>query len=274
MAVDRAARAATLTVEHVDGERHVVRGGQSDHLVDLADAVQCDCKDYEFTPGVRCAHLIAVDVFRANGQPAPVDLPPDVRPAGPGLDAEVPPPAPSDDDVEHRSPEPPGPRPGGSARAAASARQARFRLYTADELLALLRPYVFGADRPPAQLLFPSFRTGKERMLVDVRKLLDRVSVRLETLYVMDGGHRRRAEPAEIRTKAFRHTYISARLQTLDHGAPVSPWSVAREVGHSGTQMIDRIYGHLGEVRHRAKAVEYRVRQHGGRLRGRLELVA
>ena len=72
----------------------------------------------------------------------------------------------------------------------------------------------------------------------------------------------------------FRHTYITARLQTLDRGAPVSVWTVAREVGHSGAAMIERVYGHLGEVRHRASVVEYRVRQHRRVLRGRLVLVA
>lgn len=38
--------------------------------------------------------------------------------------------------------------------------------------------------------------------------------------------------------------------------------------------MIERVYGHLGAVRHRAKAVEYRVRQHRRVLKGRLKLVA
>ena len=83
----------------------------------------------------------------------------------------------------------------------------------------------------------------------------------------------RKAEPEEIRTKAFRHTYITARLQTLDHGQPVS-LDGHREVGHSGTDMIERTYGHLGNVRHRAVAVEYRTAQHRKVLRGRLALVA
>ena len=111
-------------------------------------------------------------------------------------------------------------------------------------------------------------------MLTDIRKLLDRVTERAGTVYLTDHGGRRKAVLGEIRTKVFRHTYITARLQTLDHGAPVSPWTVAREVGHSGTGMIERVYGHLGEVRHRAGMVEYRVRQHRRALRGRFELVA
>jgi integrase len=62
----------------------------------------------------------------------------------------------------------------------------------------------------------------------------------------------------------FRHTYCAARLQTLDGGAPVSTFTVAKELGHGGTSLVQRVYGHLGTVRHRGTAVEYRVEQHKG----------
>ena len=71
----------------------------------------------------------------------------------------------------------------------------------------------------------------------------------------------------------FRHTYITARLQTLDRGAPVSSWTVAREVGHSSTDMIEETYGHLGQVRHRSDVVEYRAEQHVTILGDRLTAV-
>lgn len=142
------------------------------------------------------------------------------------------------------------------------------------QLEQILRAHVAGPHAPRGRLLFPSFRTGEERMLTDIRKLLDRVTERAGTLYVQNQGARRKAEPGEIRTRLFRKTYVTARLQTLDHGAPVSTWTVAGEVGHSGTAMIDRVYGQLGQVRHRSAVVEYRVRQHRRVLRGRLQLVA
>jgi len=41
---------------------------------------------------------------------------------------------------------------------------------------------------------------------------------------------------------------------------------VAKEPGHTGTAMIERTCGHLGEVRHRADVVEYRVEQHAAKL--------
>jgi integrase len=66
----------------------------------------------------------------------------------------------------------------------------------------------------------------------------------------------------EIRHRVFRHTYCAARLQTLDRGAPVSFYTVSRELGHGSGEMVRRVYSHLGMVRHRAEGVEYWVEQH------------
>jgi len=118
--------------------------------------------------------------------------------------------------------------------------------------------YVFDAVRPPSRPLFPSYRTGEETMLSDFRKLLDAVAVR--------AGWQR----GEIRSKMFRHTYCAARLQTLDQGAPVSLFTVAKELGHGGEAMVRRVYGHLGQVRHRAEEVEYRIEAFEDKLQGRL----
>jgi integrase len=92
------------------------------------------------------------------------------------------------------------------------------------QLEKILRPYVFAADRPPSRLLLPSYRTGQEAMITDFRKLLDAVAVRAGW------------KAGEILSKMFRHSYCAARLQTLDHGAPVSAYTVARELGHGGTR--------------------------------------
>lgn len=124
------------------------------------------------------------------------------------------------------------------------------------QLRDILEQYL--ATRPPSRLLFPSYRVGREAMLTDDRKLLDAVAGL--------AGWRR----GQIRAKMFRHTFCAARLQTLDHGAPVSPYTVAKELGHGGEAMVRRVYGHLGTVRHRAEVVEYRVEQHTERLEERL----
>ncbi len=44
---------------------------------------------------------------------------------------------------------------------------------------------------------------------------------------------------------SLRHTYTAARLQTTDHGAPVSIFTVMRELGHRSIGLIETTYGHL-----------------------------
>jgi integrase len=95
-------------------------------------------------------------------------------------------------------------------------------------------------------------------MLIDWRKTLDRIAER--------AGWMR----GEVRSKAFRHTYCAARLQTLEGGSPVSPFTVSRELGHGSRAMVEEVYAHLGTMRHRAEVVEHRIEQHAGALADRL----
>jgi integrase len=124
------------------------------------------------------------------------------------------------------------------------------------QLRAILERHL--AARPPSRLLFPSYRTGAEAMVTDFHKLLDAVAG--------SAGW----NEGDIRSKMFRHTYCAARLQTLDQGAPVSVYTVAKEMGHGGESMVRRVYGHLGEVRQRSEVVEYRVEQYVAKLGERL----
>lgn len=110
----------------------------------------------------------------------------------------------------------------------------------------LLREYMFNREEPLGDLLFPSHVGERESQIRDMRKTLDAV------------GKLAGFEEGRIRTKIFRHTYASVRLQTLDAGQPVAPFTVARELGHSGTDMIMRRYGHLLGTRVRSEVVEYR----------------
>jgi len=58
----------------------------------------------------------------------------------------------------------------------------------------------------------------------------------------------------------LRHSYAAARLQTVEGTppAPVSPYTVAKELGHGSLQMIERHYGHLLQgTRHRLPEVAY-----------------
>jgi len=122
------------------------------------------------------------------------------------------------------------------------------------QLEGILHDYVFLGASPRGRLLFPSPQGNLERPVTDMRKSLDSIGA----LAGFPAG--------DIRTKVFRHTYCAARLQNLDHGAPVSPWTVSREMGHGGRSMVERVYGHLGETRHRSEVVEYRLEQHLDRI--------
>lgn len=127
------------------------------------------------------------------------------------------------------------------------------------QLAEILRPYLMGGGDARVGLLFPSPAGGG--MLKDWRKTLDRIGMR--------AGWDRGA----IRTKMFRHTYCAARLQTLDGGAPVSPFTVSRELGHGSRAMVEQVYAHLGSVRHRAAVVEYRVEKLSERIGAGVSMV-
>ncbi len=128
------------------------------------------------------------------------------------------------------------------------------------QLEPILRDYLRSGSRAGG-LLFPSQRLGGNGMISDFRKILDVVAERAGW------------KAGEVRSKAFRHTYCAARLQTLDRGAPVSAFVVGKELGHGGDALVRRVYGHMGTVRHRAEVVEYRVEQHVAALTARLTLM-
>jgi integrase len=91
-------------------------------------------------------------------------------------------------------------------------------------------------------LLFPSPRCG---MLRDIRAGIQSAAKRAKIM-------------KHLTPHVFRHTYASTRLQTLDHGAPVSPYTVMKELGHRSIKLIEDTYGHLLTVRPRLSVVEYR----------------
>ncbi len=128
------------------------------------------------------------------------------------------------------------------------------------QLAQILKDYLKGSARVGG-LLFPSPRLKGVGMVSDFRKALDAV------------GERAGWKEGEIRSKMFRHTYCAARLQTLDHGAPVTTFTVAKELGHGSVAMVEKVYGHVGKRAHRAEVIEYRVTQHRKQLKGKLELL-
>jgi hypothetical protein len=109
------------------------------------------------------------------------------------------------------------------------------------------------------QLLFASPWSEREQPIQDVRGWLDRIPSRAG----LTG--------APSAPRCFGTPTVPARLQTLDQGPPVSTYTVARELGHESEGMVRRVYAHLGEVRHRSDAVEYRVAQHSEQIGDRLQ---
>ena len=123
-------------------------------------------------------------------------------------------------------------------------------------------------------LLFPSvggrIRSGnvdgnesRERMIRDLRKALDAI------------GKRAGFPEGHVRLHMLRHTYTAARIQTLDRSAPVALYSVAMELGHSSTDMIEDRYGHLHDraVLGGSEVVEFRVETFREKLSERLGLL-
>lgn len=140
------------------------------------------------------------------------------------------------------------------------------------QLREILQTWMYGGDTPRTSgLLFPAEHGGK---LGNLRRSLDAMA----TMCGMEEG--------EVRTRAFRHTYCSARLQTVQRilrpGADpadeqafdyveVSRFQVQKEMGHGGGQLVNRIYGHAQRLPYRSEAVEYRVEQHTEELGARLQ---
>ena len=101
-------------------------------------------------------------------------------------------------------------------------------------------------------------------MIRDVRKALHRI------------GNRAGFPEAFIRLQMLRHTYTSARIQTCDRGRPVALYTVARELGHRSTNMLEDRYGHLHDrVEEGGKeVVEFKVENHRAELGERIRLLS
>ncbi|MEX2530805.1 MAG: tyrosine-type recombinase/integrase [Gemmatimonadota bacterium] len=143
------------------------------------------------------------------------------------------------------------------------------------QLRDILQTWLYERDAPRTSGLIFTHADGG--MVGDLRKSLDQMG----QLCGMEAG--------EVRTRAFRHTYCSARLQTVqriirpgmdpaDEQAwdyvEVSRFQVQKEMGHGGAQLVDRIYGHAQRLPYRADVVEYQVEKHQEELESRLKALA
>ena len=143
------------------------------------------------------------------------------------------------------------------------------------QLREILQEWMYGGETPRASGLLFASSTGA--MVGNLRQSLDATA----RLCGIEGG--------KLRTRRFRHTYCSARLQTVQRilkpgGDPsdenaweyieVSKFQVQKEMGHGGSQLVDRIYGHAHRNPIRSDVVEYRVEKHQEMLGDRLRSLA
>jgi len=73
----------------------------------------------------------------------------------------------------------------------------------------------------------------------------------------------------------LRHTYTSARIQTCDPGRPIALYTVARELGHKSTDMLEDRYAHEHDRTEEGgtELVEFRVEHHKKELADRLAAI-
>jgi integrase len=153
--------------------------------------------------------------------------------------------------------------------------------------------YEAGPHAPSGGLYFPTYVDGKEQMITDLRKMLDKAPMperlrRPRTAAELRREQQRRQRKvdrltgkirtgplpkeslaelqapidptiiAPLRTRMIRHTWCAARLQTTDNGRPIAHYTVMVEMGHRDLELIKKIYGHLGRFRRRGEEVTYR----------------
>jgi len=133
------------------------------------------------------------------------------------------------------------------------------------QLKEILSEYLMERERTGGlgTLLFPTHGGTEEKMVADVRKVLDRI------------GERAGFPKGHIFLHMLRHTYASQRVQTCDRGRPVAMYTVARELGHKSIDMLEDRYLHLHERTEEGgtEVVEFRVEHHRETLKDRLEVL-
>lgn len=98
------------------------------------------------------------------------------------------------------------------------------------QLERILRAYLEDRGWPTEGFLFPS-PTRPGQPVRTIKRLIAELGVRVGL-------------EVHVTPKVLRHTYCAARLQTTDGDKPVAVLTVARELGHRDTGMVERVYGH------------------------------
>lgn len=123
------------------------------------------------------------------------------------------------------------------------------------QLAEILLPHVQRLGRFDGLL----FTTSSGAPIGDWRKVLDEIATRAG--FPLN----------QIRTRVLRTSYITHRLACIDQGAPIDPYQVAREVGHSSLAMIMKVYGRVQRRRMRMEELAFRTEVIGPNLQPRLQ---
>lgn len=80
-------------------------------------------------------------------------------------------------------------------------------------------------------------------------------------------------DPIVLRRREPKRKSIGELGDLLDSlgGEPANECMMRQTLGHSSTGMVERVYSHLGTIRHRSEVIEYRVEQHRKVLAKRLK---
>ncbi len=129
-------------------------------------------------------------------------------------------------------------------------------------LMPILRGHIEFADEPTPeqsvvdnlnvnakkrkQLLFPSpCDPNQMTMLTDIRGTL--FGCLVDACVAQWEDEKKTKITPKLGGHTLRHTFTAARLQTMDAGEPVAPFTVMRELGHRDLSQITQRYGHILE---------------------------
>jgi integrase len=125
------------------------------------------------------------------------------------------------------------------------------------QLREILLPYVKQLGRTTGHL----FTTHSGEAVGDWRRMLDLIATR--------AGFR----IGQIRTRVLRTSYITHRLACMEHGTPIDPYEVAREVGYTSPAMIKTVYERAQHCRGTMDELAFRPDAIGPDLQARLQAV-
>lgn len=80
-------------------------------------------------------------------------------------------------------------------------------------------------------------------------------------------------EQGQIRTEVFRTSYIIHRLACTDQGSPIDPYTVAREVGYTSPDLVERVRERVQYGRPRMEELAFRPDMIGSHLSARRQVL-